>query len=130
MLRSKELDAIIVGNDVPNDPAFTTVFRDPAASVDVFWRKHRFVPVNDMLTVRHDLAQEHPDALREVMRLFREAKEASPTRSSDGRDPLVGGRAALDPAIALALRYTTEQGLLPRKLEIEDVWEGLPAALK
>src|SRR4051795_4846571 len=40
MLRERELDAIIVGNDVPEDPAFRTVFPNPNASAEVFWRKH------------------------------------------------------------------------------------------
>lgn len=130
MLRNNELDAIIVGNDVPDDPVFRTVFPDPDASAEMFWRKHGFIPVNHMLTVRRDLAQNHPDAMREVMRVFREAKAAAAVPPAGGRDPLVGGRAALDPAIRLALRYTTEQGLLPRSLTIEDVWEGLPAGLE
>lgn len=130
MLRNGELDAIIVGNDVPDDPVFRTVFPDPNASAEVFWRKHGFVPVNHMLTVRRDLADSRPDALREVMRLCREAKHAAAVPLSGGRDPLVTGQAALNPAIRLALRYTAEQGLLPRGMEIEDVWEGLPAGLE
>ena len=129
MLRNGELDAIIVGNDVPDDPVFRTVFPDPDASAEIFWRKHGFVPVNHMLTVRRDVAQTRPDAIGELIRLFREAKAAAAAPNPDGRDPLVVGRAALEPAIRLGLRYTTEQGLLPRSLEIEDVWEGLPVGL-
>ena len=128
MLRDRELDAIIVGNDVPDDPVFRTVF-DPHASVEAFWRKHGFVPVNHLLTIRRDVVESRPDAIPELMRMFREAKEAAATRSSDGREPLVFGRAALDPAIRLALRYTAEQGLLPHSMDIEDVWEGLPGGL-
>ena len=56
MLRNGELDAIIVGNDVPNDAVFRTVFPDPEGAADSFWRKHGFVPVNHMVTVRRDLA--------------------------------------------------------------------------
>jgi 4,5-dihydroxyphthalate decarboxylase len=130
MLRNAELDAIIVGNEVPDDPTFRTVFQDPDASAEVFWHKHRFVPVNHMLTVRRDLAQERPDVVREVIRLFLEARDAASTQTADGRDPLVAGRAALERPIRLALRYTAEQGLLPRSMEIEDVWEGLPAGLE
>jgi 4,5-dihydroxyphthalate decarboxylase len=128
MLRNGELDAIIVGNDVPDDPVFRTVFPDPNASAEVFWGKHGFIPVNHMLTVRRDLAESHPEALREVMHMFRQAKAAA-AHKIDARDPLVSGRAALDPAIRLALRYTAEQGLLPRAMDIEDAWEGLPAGL-
>jgi 4,5-dihydroxyphthalate decarboxylase len=130
MLRDGELDAIIVGNDVPDDPVFRTVFPDPDASAEVFWREHGFVPVNHMVTVRRDLAQSRPDAIRELMRLFREAKATATTPLPGRRDPLVIGRAALQPAIRLALRYSAEQGLLPRSLKIEDVWEGLPADLE
>jgi 4,5-dihydroxyphthalate decarboxylase len=130
MLRERELDAIIVGNDVPDDPVFRTVFPDPNASAEVFWRKHGFVPVNHMVTIRRDVAREHPEALPELMRLFRESNAASAAPASTGRDSFVSGRAALDPAIRLALRYTAEQGLLPRTMEAEEVWEGLPAALQ
>lgn len=129
MLRNKELDAIVVGNDVPDDPVFRTVWPDPDASAEAFWRKHGFIPVNHMVTVRRDLAESHPDALRELLRLFREAKIAAAIPLAGGRDPLVEGRAALDPAVRLALRYTAEQGLLPRSMTVEDVWEGLPADL-
>ena len=129
MLRERELDAIIVGNDVPNDPAFKTVFPDSEASAEVFWRKHKFVPVNHMVTIRRELAQSRPDVVRELMRLFRAAKAATPA-SSGGHDPLVTGRGALEAPIRLALRYTREQGLLPHDMRVEDVWEGLPTGLE
>jgi 4,5-dihydroxyphthalate decarboxylase len=65
--------------------------------------------------------------MRALVRLFQEAKAAAPVTASDGRDPLVFGRAALDPALRLALRYTLEQGLLPRHMKVEELWEGLHA---
>ena len=36
------------------------------------------------------------------------------------------GRTALQPAVDLALRYSAAQGLLPRTLGPDEVWEGLP----
>ncbi len=126
MLRAGELDAVIVGNDVPDDPHLRTVFPDPAAAAEGFWRKHRLVPVNHMVAVRRELAESRPDLVAELLRMFRDAKAAVPP-APDGRDSLPMGRAALRPAIGLALRYATEQGLLPRHLDAEEVWEGLPA---
>jgi 4,5-dihydroxyphthalate decarboxylase len=129
MLRSGDLDAVIVGNEVPDDPALRTVFPDPEASAQAFWREHGFVPVNHLVAVRRDLARSRPDLMFELVRLFREAKAAAPPRSAHGASyPTV--RAELEPAVRLALRYTAEQGLLPRQLEIEEVWEGLPASLE
>ena len=124
MLRAGELDAAVVGNDVPNDPGLRPVFPDLAAAAEAFWRKHGFVPVNHLVTVRRELA-ERPDLIAELLRMFRDAKAASPFGAGE-RDPLPAGRVALRPAIELALRYSDEQGLLPRRLGMEEVWEGLP----
>jgi 4,5-dihydroxyphthalate decarboxylase len=128
MLQEGELDAIIVGNEVPDAPGLRTVFPDPEASAEVFWREQGFVPVNHLVTVRRELAERRPDMIRELVRLFRAAKAAAPPRA-DGRDPYAIGSAALQPAIELAVRYSAEQGLLPRPLGLSEVWEGLPAGL-
>ena len=125
MLRAGELDAAIVGSDVPDDPVLRAVFPDPEAAAEAFWRKHGFVPVNHLVTVRGDLAERHPDLIAELLRMFREARAAA-LSDAGGRDPLPAGRAALRPAIELALRFSAEQGLLPRRLGTEEVWEGLP----
>jgi 4,5-dihydroxyphthalate decarboxylase len=129
MLRDGSLDAIIVGNDVPDDPNFKTVFPDPNASAEAFWRKHQFVPINHMVCVRREIADQYADRIREIIRVFKDAKTAAGVSASDGRDPLVFGRDSLDPAMRLALRYTFEQSLLPHPMELDDVWKGLPAAV-
>jgi 4,5-dihydroxyphthalate decarboxylase len=128
MLRQSELDAIIVGNDVPDDPNLRTVFPDPAASGEAFLREHGFVPVNHLVTVRSELACSRPDLIVELVRMFREAKAAASPRAA-GPDPYPIGRTALEPAIGLALRYAAEQGLLPRPLTLPEVWDGLPAEM-
>jgi 4,5-dihydroxyphthalate decarboxylase len=125
MLHAGELDAVIVGNDVPDDPGLRPVFPDSAVVAETFWRKHRLVPINHLVTVRRELAEGRPDLVVELLRMFRDAKAADPP-AADGRDPLPMGRAALQPAIDLALRYANGQGLLPRHLGAEEVWEGLP----
>jgi len=65
----------------------------------------------------------------ELLRMFRDDKAIAPP-PSNGRDTLPMGRAALRPAIELALRYATAQHLLPRRLDEEEVWDGLPAELE
>lgn len=124
MLREGALDAVIVGNDVPEDPGLRTVFADPAASAAAFWAKHRLVPVNHMLTVSRDLAETRPELVRELLRLVR-ASAAPVPAGEHGAQP--ASRAALRPVIELALRYMSEQGMLPRPLTVEEVWDGLPA---
>jgi 4,5-dihydroxyphthalate decarboxylase len=125
MLQEGALDAVIVGNDVPDDPGLRTVFANPAAAADAFWDRHGFVPVNHLVTVRRDVLERRPELAAELVRLFRAAR-AELALPADGRDPLPSGREALRPALALALRYSTAQGMLPRPLGLEEVWDGLP----
>jgi 4,5-dihydroxyphthalate decarboxylase len=128
MLRAGELDAVIVGNDVPDDPGLRTVFPDPAAAGAEFLRRHGFVPVNHLVVVRRELAEGRPALVAELLRLFRYAKVAA--RPPDGGvDPLPAGRGALRPALDLASRYAHEQDLLPRPLGVDEVWDGLPDAV-
>ena len=125
MLRAGELDAAILGNDLPDDPGLRNVFPNPAEAGEAFRRCHGFVPVNHLVAVRRGLAESRPDLMAELLRMFRDAQAAS-SPDAGGHDPLPMGRAALQPAIDLALRYADEQSLLPRRLGAEEVWEGLP----
>jgi len=122
MLRAGELDAAVFGNDMPDDPALRPVFPDPAAAGEAFWRKHGFVPVNHLVTVSRTLADTRPDLVAELLRMFRAARPVG----LPGRNALPMGRATLQPAIDLALRYSAEQGLLPKPLAAAAVWDGLP----
>src|SRR5262245_40698210 len=126
MLRQGELDAVIVGNDVPDDPTLRGVFADPEASAAAFWRLHGVVPINHMLTVRGAWGARHPDLVQELLRMFHAAAAAAPT--GDPRAGSVWPTTQLNAALQLALRYTTEQGLLPRTMDIAEIWAGLPTA--
>jgi 4,5-dihydroxyphthalate decarboxylase len=115
MLMSGEADAAIFGSEVPQDPALRTVFPDPAAAGAAFRAQHGFLPLNHLVVMRRDIAEHEPEQVREVVRML--AASGAAVRS----------REALRPALALAIAYCADQGLLPRKLTIEEVWSGLPA---
>lgn len=117
MLCTGVLDAAIVGNDMPENPGLRTVFPDPAAAGEAFRNRHGFMPVNHMLTMQRGLSASRPDLVRELLRLFQRAGAA------------VSGPAALQPALDLALRWSSEQGLLAAPLRPQEVWDGLPADL-
>ena len=126
MLRDGELDAIIVGNDLPDDPSLRTVFPDPTAAADAFWERHRFVPINHMIVARREIAENHADLMRELFALFAASKAASDA-PKHARDSAPIGGEAVAPSIEMALRLAAEQGLLPRPLTLAEVWEGSPS---
>jgi 4,5-dihydroxyphthalate decarboxylase len=119
LLCGGEVDAAILGNELPEDPSLRTVFSDLGPAAAAFQERHPFVPVNHLVTVRRDLALQRPELVVELMRIVRAAQA-----DSGAAFPI--GRRALEPAIALAVRYADEQGLLPRRLNMADVWAGLP----
>ncbi|HLJ70856.1 MAG TPA: hypothetical protein VKU03_06025 [Roseiarcus sp.] len=125
MLHAGEIDAAILGNDVPDDPGFRTVFPDPFAAGEAFRRRRGFVPVNHLVTMRRDLADARPDLAAEIVGLFKEAK-ATANLSPAQQDALPTTRAELRAAVALASRYSADQGLLPRRLSEDEAWEGSP----
>lgn len=114
MLRDGLLDAAIFGNELPDTPGLANVYPEPAAAGRSFLARHGFMPVNHMVVVRAEVARRH-GVVRGLLDQFAAAGGTLPF-----------GRTALDPAVALALRYATEQGLLARPLTLDKVWAGLP----
>jgi 4,5-dihydroxyphthalate decarboxylase len=117
MLNAGELDAAVFGNELPADPALRPVFPDPEAAGAAFRAAHGFVPVNHLLVARGDVARGRPELMAELVRLFRASGAEVP------------GREGLRPSLGLAIRYSHEQGLLPRPLSPEEAWEGSPPGL-
>lgn len=114
MLRAGELDAAIFGSDMPSGPDLATVFPDPEEAGRAFVARHHFMPVNHMVVVRAEITRRE-DVVRALLDRFRDAGNLFPS-----------GRSALDPAVAAALRYAGEQGLLAHPMTLDEVWAGLP----
>ncbi|HEV2677631.1 MAG TPA: ABC transporter substrate-binding protein [Aliidongia sp.] len=125
MLRDGTLDAAIVGNDVPDDPAFRTLFADPTAAAARFRATHGFMPVNHLVVVRRSLAEEDPALIAELVRLFERSRDAADPGGSPA-PPI--GYAAVAPSWTLAARYCMAQGLLPETVSAEALWPGPPTA--
>jgi 4,5-dihydroxyphthalate decarboxylase len=119
LLRSGDLDAVIVGFEPPEGDDLRQVFPDVAAAGQRFFARHGFVPVNHLLTLRRDIAAGDPEVAAELLRLF---SEHSAAQARAGRPARTVGRAAIDPAIAVAVRTCVSQRLLSRPLTLDEVW--------
>ena len=96
MLRDSDLDAVVVGNDLPNDPGLRTVFPDPVAAAASFRRWHGLVPINHVVVVRRGLAQDHPEAVAELLPLVpgRQGRRPASSRWSQHPADAQGGAVA------------------------------------
>ncbi|NJN40504.1 MAG: hypothetical protein HC807_06235 [Gammaproteobacteria bacterium] len=91
-------------------------------------RRNKAVPINHLAVVKQSLAESRPEIVREVYRLLREAKEKVPV-PADGIDMLPFGVEALRPSLAIAIEYAFEQGLLAKRLEVDELFDDVTRAL-
>jgi len=123
MLRDGELDAAILGNDLPDDPRYVSVIPEPETAARAWYERHKVIPINHVVVVTRDLVAHHPQAVRDIYTLLRQARAAVRVESpGQGIDMLPAGMAAIGPSIEYVLRACDEQGLLPRRLEVAELF--------
>lgn len=152
MMLSGELDAALFYLVDPNlidrskadllaDPGIRTLFPDPRAEGIRYFEKTGIYPINHMMVMRRDVAERHPWAVLNVLKAFVAANDAADrARMEHVRYHLETG--AISPAVAESLRrpvvthgvepnrltletaarYSHEQGLTPRVVQIEELF--------
>jgi 4,5-dihydroxyphthalate decarboxylase len=129
MLLDGEIDAAIVGDKFP-DPRLKPVIPDPEAANRKWSESHGGVPINHMLVIREQLARARPDVVREVYRVFREAKDASSAKAGRPElDPLRFGVEANRRSLETIIAFAVKQGLLPRPSTVDELFSDTMRAL-
>ncbi len=129
MLLDGELDAAIVGDKFP-DPRLKPLIPDPESANRKWSESHGGVPINHMLVIREELAAKRPDVVREVYRLFKEAKQASFAESGVPKlDPLRFGIEANRRSLEIIIDFAVKQCLLPRPVAVDDLFTDTMRAL-
>lgn len=129
MLRAGELDAAVLGAAPAAASGLRPVFADPDAAARDWYARHGAVPINHMVVVTRPLAASRPDAVREIYRLLLESKRAGASVPAGGIDPLPFGAAAVRPALELIVDYAVQQRLIPRRLAVDELFDGTTRAL-
>jgi len=130
MLRDGELDAAIYGADLPKDPALTSLIPDPENAARAWYARHDVVPINHMVVVTERLARSDPQAVTETYRLLRRAKAAAGLPKPGEIDFLPFGLNACRGALQTIINYALQQRLIPRKLEVEELFDDTTRALE
>jgi 4,5-dihydroxyphthalate decarboxylase len=122
MLRAGEIDAAILGNDLPSDPDMAPVIPNHR-QVDEAWRaQHGFIPINHMMVASAKLARERPDAVRAAYRLLARA-DALAREAGDSAGGAMFGVARLRRPMQITLDACYRQLLLPRRLSVDEIFE-------
>ena len=148
LLIDGEIDAIITYRhpQVFTDchPHIGRLFQDFRTAEQAYYKKTGIFPIMHVVGIRDDLLAEHPWIAANVMNAFEEAKkramehltdldalavtlpwlvaEAEDTKALMGEDFWPYGTAKNLAAIAAQTRWSVEQGISPRQLDLEDIF--------
>jgi 4,5-dihydroxyphthalate decarboxylase len=120
MLMKGEVDAAILGNDLPNDPRIKPVIPNAGEAGPAWHKATGLIPINHMFVATSKLASERPDLVREAYDMFRRAKEiAGPPKGSDMR-PM--GIEAIRPSLELVIQLAAEQQIIPKPFTVDELF--------
>jgi len=121
LLRAGDIDAAILGNDLPKGDEFAPIIPDAAGQDRTWWLQHGFMPINHMMVASRDFAGRNPEALREACLLLKQAHELTAVPKGNP-SPVQFGFAALREPVRWIVDACVEQGLLPRRLDFAEVF--------
>ncbi len=122
MLIDGEIDAGVVGGPDLKDARLQPVIPNPNEAAQAWCKKHGVLPINHMLVVKESLVRTNPAAVKEIFRLVRESKHAVSPEGT-GIDPIQFGLANIRRSLELIVDYATQQGLIPMKVPVDDLFD-------
>jgi 4,5-dihydroxyphthalate decarboxylase len=122
MLVDGELDAVL--GEKSEHPDLKPLFPDVGGEEKSWFEKHQVMPINHMVVVSEALSARHPDAVREVFSLLQQSAARVPAASP--RFSAQEMRRSLETII----RYTAEQGLIPREFAVDELFDDLTRTLR
>ncbi|KEQ03710.1 ABC transporter substrate-binding protein [Pseudorhizobium pelagicum] len=127
MLLDGSLDAAMLGSNMPDDPRLKTVIPDPNEAAKAWYDRTGVIPLNHVFVVREDLSRERPDLVRELYRMLKESKAKAGLKGLDTRPY---GVEANRKTLQTIIRYSRQQGLINRLLEVDELFDDVTRALE
>lgn len=127
MMFDGELAAAILGGDMPKDPRVETLIPDAKAAARKWFEREQVIPINHVFVIRAELSRGRPDVVREVFRMLAESRSLAPDNITAGLPPF--GLERNRKQLELAIEWALEQGILPRRLSVDELFDDTTAAL-
>lgn len=121
MLRDGELDAGVVSAKDVDGTVLKFLIADPQAALAQWCVHHGVLPLNHVMVVHQRIAREQPWVGAEVLRLLDASAAAAPA-DMPGRASIRSGVEVLRPSLELIIRYAHQQGLIPRRLTVDELF--------
>jgi 4,5-dihydroxyphthalate decarboxylase len=121
MLLDGELDAVLGEKSEHSD--LKPLFADVGREEESWFAKHHVMPINHMVVVSEALCNTHPQAVREVFRLLQQSAavaSGAPQFSAE----------EMHRSLQMIIRYTAQQGLIPREFAVDELFDDLTRTLR
>ena len=128
MMLNGEIAAAIMGNDMPKDPRVRTLVPDPMAAARHWYQREGVIPINHIFVVRQELSRERPDVVRDIFRMLVESRNLAPESARTTIPPI--GLEENRKALEMAIQWSYEQMIIPRRLSVDELFDDTTAALK
>ena len=96
---------------------------EPEAAAQVWYQKRGVVPVNHLVCVTQSMARSEPDAVAALYAALLQGKTAAGLPRAGAIDFIPFGVNALRRPLELVIRYATQQGLIPRALSVDELFD-------
>ena len=121
MLRNGELDAGVVSAKEVDGTRLKFLIPDPQAALAQWCKRHGVLPLNHVMVVHQRIARAQPWVGAEILRLLDASAAAAPA-DMPGRASIRSGVEALRPTLELIIQYAHQQGLIPRRLTVDELF--------
>jgi 4,5-dihydroxyphthalate decarboxylase len=121
MLKADELDAGVVMKKEVDGITLRHVIGDPERAGREWRERTGARPMNHVMVVHERIARTQPWVGTEIQDLLAESKAAM-TVQMPGGENLVNGVEAMRPSLELIIRYACQQGLIPRRFAVDELF--------
>lgn len=128
MMFDGEIAAAILGGEMPKDPRVQTLIPDAKAAAQEWYAREGVVPLNHIFVVHQDLSRERPDVIREIHRMIVESR-ALAAESAKITDLPIGVEENRK-GLQLAIDWSLEQKIIPRRLSVEELFDDTMLSLR